>query len=187
MTASKIVYAILFWMLLLPVLYYGIKRIRQSTGKRRAALIFAAALFAAAEFLLCLVMYKTTVQTQPLIIIERGVRTAYGALLKNEDPAQALFNEGLTKDKIEPEGLERMGFQSLSNASVGIPRKSSKLEEGQGYVVSIECPEPFGIAFLLDEGNARVTIRSMRVLSKSEYEELVQDLTFFDAGALKNG
>jgi hypothetical protein len=98
---------------------------------------------------------------------------------------EALKKERLIADGIRPEGFQNINISFPEGVSVGIPRKTSVLKEGKGYVVSVGSEdENTGIAFFPEENGGICFISSMRVLSKDEFEELKKDLTFFDAGPL---
>jgi hypothetical protein len=172
-------------MLAAPILFFGIKKALQAFAKIRILFFLSAAFGTAAAAFLCLFMYDITIKTQPLLVIERGVRTVYRAETENRDAAEALTKERLISDETRLEGFPNITISGLSDASVGIPRKSSMLKEGKGYVVSLGSgDENIGVAFILEEKEEGFFISSMRALSKTEFDELKKDLTFFDAGPL---
>jgi hypothetical protein len=172
-------------MLAAPILFIGIRKALRAFAKLRILFFLSAAFGTAAAAFLCVFMYNTTIKTQPLLVIERGVRTVYRAGPENRDATEALTKERLIADGALPEGFENISISGLSDASVGIPRKSSLLKEGKGYVVNLGSGDDnIGVAFVLEEKEEGCFISSMRVLSKAEFDELKKDLTFFDAGPL---
>ena len=99
MSDARNVYIIIFVMLLLPIVFYMLRRRfrTKDTKKRARCLVYMAVMIVAAGGL-CYGLYAYTIKTQPLLVAEQAAKALYQADVEGQDPKALLVEKNLMKE-----------------------------------------------------------------------------------------
>ena len=188
MLSSVKVYLIIGVMVLMPILYFGLraafrykheetmKRFKQGIILTIVGLVLAeAAVFG---------LYSYTVNNLPMLVMERAVRDAAAGTLEGKN----YLAEGAVVD------AEGFSGADWSGAMIAMPKKVMEDEEGhQLFPVRLETADEISCVLLFRlsedaEGETAVPARieSMEYIAPEEIEEKIGvKMTYFDTSALK--
>lgn len=185
MHSARTVYLIIGVMALMPILYFGLraafKRRKLGQGKVFAGYVAATVAGCVLAVAAVLGLYRYSVNSLPLLVMERAVRDAAAGNLAG----QAYLAEGA---QVETAGFDA---QSWSGAMICMPKKVMQDDEGrQLYPVQVELDERACIMlFRLAEQNGEAVvpaqIESVEYVAPEDVEEKIGGkMTYFDTSRL---
>ena len=185
MHSARTVYLIIGVMALMPILYFGLRAAlkRRKLGPRRVFTGYVAATAAGCVLAVAAIfgLYRYSVNSLPLLVMERAVRDAASGSIAG----QAYLAEGA---QVETSGFDGQGW---SGAMVRMPKKVMQDGEGrQLYPVQVElgdraCILLFRLAEENGEALVPARVESVEYIAPEDVEEKIGGkMTYFDTSRL---
>lgn len=186
MSDARNVYIIIFVMLLLPIVFYMLRRrFRTKDAKKRArCLIYMAGMIVLAGGI-CFGLYAYTIKTQPLLVAEQAAKALYQADVQGQD-AKALLIEKNLMDQNGTIAEQGQGdWAMFAGAVINMPDKTIELEGEKYYPVALDLQDSRVLAAMkLREEKGHTTVESIQILWPDQIGDKLESITFFESGTL---
>ena len=186
MSDARNVYIILFVMLLLPIVFYMLRRRYRThdTKKKMRCLVYMVVMIIAAGGL-CFGLYSHTIHTEPLLVAEQTAGALYQAETAGQEAAAALKEKGLLEDSGRVQQMGTGNWADYAGAAIGMPDKSIELDNGKYYPIVLEKQDTkLCLAMKITKNKTHTKASDIVILWPEEIGEKLDSITFFDSGNL---
>lgn len=186
MSDARNVYIIIFVMLLLPIIFYMLRRRYRTkdTKKKTRCLIYMAIMIVIAGAA-CFGLYSYTIKTEPLLVAEQAARTLYQADIEGQDAKSVLVDKNLMQESGDIVEQGQGDWNQFAGAVVNMPDKTIDLEGDKYYPVALDANGTrVLIAIQVKEEKGNTQAEQIRILWPEEIGDKVDSVTFFESGHL---
>ena len=167
MSDARNVYIIIFVMLLLPIVFYMLRRrFRTKDTKKRAR---------------CLVYMAV------MIVAAGGLCYGYQADVEGQDPKALLVEKNLMKEDGAIAEQGQGDWAQFAGATINMPDKTIELDGEKYYPVALDIQGSRVLAAMkIQEEEGHTTVESIQVLWPDQIGDKLESVTFFESGTLPN-
>ena len=186
MSDARNVYIIIFVMLLLPIVFYMLRRRfrTKDTKKKARCLVYMSVMIVAAGGL-CYGLYAYTIKTQPLLVAEQAAKALYQADVEEQDPKALLVEKNLMKEDGAIAEQEQGDWAQFAGATINMPDKTIELDGEKYYPIALDIPGSRALAAMkIQEEKGHTTVESIQVLWPDQIGDKLESITFFESGTL---
>lgn len=186
MTDARNVYLIIFVMLLLPIVFYMLRRrFRSKDAKKRLRCLLYMGVMAVVAGAVCFGLYSHTIRTEPLLVAEQAAQALYQADTDGQQAQQALVEKGLLAPDGAITGHELGQWPRFSGASINMPDKNIELDGAKFYPIVMEKDGVRLLAAMkIQEDERHTQVQEIRLLWPEEIGGALDNVTFFQSGQL---
>lgn len=186
MTDARNVYLIIFVMLLLPIVFYMLRRrFRTKDAKKRLRCLIYLGVMAIVAGAVCFGLYSHTIKTEPLLVAERAAQALYQADADGQQAQPVLIEQGLLAPDGTITGHEQGQWAQFAGAVLNMPDKNIELEGSKYYPIVMEKDGVRLLAAMkIQEDERHTQIQDIRLLWPEQIGDTLDNVTFFQSGKL---